>query len=195
VIGLLGGVAAGKTTVAEMLARLGAAVVSADRLGHAALARPGVRRRIVARWGKGVLDNSGRVDRRLLAARVFGCPGELAALEAITHPAILAGLGRAVGAARRAGAPAIVLDAPLLMETGLEAVCDVLVFVDCPRAARLARAAAERGWDRAELARREGCQRPLKAKRARAHYIIRNNGRVEATFQQVKELWQEILAR
>lgn len=194
VIGLLGGIAAGKTTVAKMLAGLGARVVDADVIGHRVLAEPGVRERIVARWGTGVLDAAGRVDRGALAQRVFKDPAELAALEAITHPAILAEIRRQIEEARRNGAPAIVVDAPLLLEAGLAELCDVLVYVRCPRSERLARA-AKRGWDPAELARRESRQQPIGAKRARARFVIDGYGTLENTFKQVQELWQETLAR
>jgi len=194
VIGLLGGIAAGKTAVAGMLARLGARVISADAIGHAVLAEPGTRQRIVARWGAEVLDAAGRVDRGKLARRAFAGAAEHAALEAITHPAILEELRRQVAAARAASPPAIVVDAPLLMEAGLDAACDVLVFVECPEELREARA-RERGWDAAELARRQRLQQPLEAKRARARFVIDGGASLETTFQQVQELWQEILAR
>ena len=92
IIGLLGGIAAGKTTVAGMLVDLGATVVSADEIGHAVLERPETRERILARWGREVQDEAGKVDRRRLSEKVFGDPQELGALEAITHPAILASM-------------------------------------------------------------------------------------------------------
>ncbi len=194
VIGLLGGIAAGKTTVAKMFAGLGARVVDADAIGHAALAEPEVRGQVVARWGRGVLDAAGGVDRAALARRVFADPAEVAALEAITHPAILGEMRRLIDAARRDGAPAVVVDAPLLVEAGLAELCDVLVFVECPQEVRRARA-AERGWDPAELARRERLQRPLELKRARARLVVDGNAALETTFRQVQELWQETLAR
>lgn len=194
VLGLLGGIAAGKTTVARMLAGLGARVVSADAIGHAALADPAVRDRIAARWGPAVLDPAGRVDRGRLAGQVFADPAEVAALEALTHPAILAEMQRQIAQARAAGATAIVLDAPLLVEVEFDRLCDCLVFVDCPDGVRRARA-AQRGWDPAELARRERLQRPLDAKRARARFVIDGNASLETTLRQVQELWQEILAR
>ncbi len=193
-IGLLGGIAAGKTTVARMLAALGARSVNADEIGHAVLGQPAVRDRVVALWGEGVLGPDGRVDRAKVARKAFSGPQELAALEAVTHPAILAELRRQIAAARAAGAPAIVLDAPLLVETRLDAVCDALVFVDCPREVRLRRA-AERGWDAAELARRERLQTPLDVKRARARFVIDGHGPLETTTRQVQELWQEIRER
>jgi dephospho-CoA kinase len=193
VIGLLGGIGAGKTTVAEMLEGLGATVVSADAIAHAVLERPQTRDRIVARWGDAVVGENGKIDRERLAERVFGEPQELAALEAITHPAIVAALRQQIDAARHSDETvAVVVDAPLLLEADLDGLCDVLVFVECPREARLARAAA-RGWDAGELERREGHQQPLGLKRERADVIIDGNASRETTFQQVQQLWRKTL--
>ena len=193
VIGLLGGIAAGKTAVAEMLAELGATLVSADAIAHAVLDRPETRDRIVARWGDGVLADHGRIDRERLAACVFGEPQELAALEAITHPAIVAALRRQIDQALRCeDTVAVAVDAPLLLEADLDGLCDVLVFVDCPREGRLTRAEA-RGWDAAELDSREGHQRPIELKRECADVIIDGNTSLETTFRQVQQLWRRTL--
>jgi len=194
VLGLLGGIGAGKTTVARMLGDLGARVVFADAIAHEVLADPAVRDRIAGRWGPAVLDPAGGVDRGRLGHRVFADAAEVAALEAITHPAILAEMQRQVAEARAAGAAAIVLDAPLLVEAELDRVCDCLVYVDCPEDVRRARA-AERGWGPAELARRERLQQPLDSKRARARFVIDGNASLETTFRQVQALWEETLAQ
>ncbi len=193
VIGILGGIAAGKTTVAKMLAELGATTISADEVAHEVLDKPAIRERVAARWGRAVLEESGHVDRERLARLVFGNPEELAALEAITHPAIVAELRERVAAARRSPqTAAVVVDAPLLLEAELDGACDALVFVDCPREVRLARAQA-RGWDPEELDRRESHQSPLETKRQRARFIIDGNGPLETTFRQVQRLWQSLL--
>jgi dephospho-CoA kinase len=193
VIGLLGGIAAGKTAVATMLAELGATLVSADAIAHAVLDRPQTRERIAARWGGEVVGDNGKVDRERLAERVFGEPQELAALEAITHPAIVAALRQQIEEARRSqDTVAVVVDAPLLLETELDGLCDVLVLVECPREERLARAAA-RGWDPEELGRREAHQQPLGLKRERADVVIQGSASLETTFQQVQQLWQRTL--
>jgi len=194
VIGLLGGIAAGKTAVAGMFAQLGARVVSADAIAHAVLHEPAIRDRIVARWGDAVLGAAGQIDPKALARRVFGHAEELAALEAITHPAILARMREQAAAAQAsAHMVAVVLDAPLLLEAELDPLCDLLVFVDCPREVRAARVAAERGWDAEELDRREAHQQPLDAKRQRAHCVVSGDRSLETTFQQVQQVWQEAL--
>lgn len=192
VVGLLGGIAAGKTAVADRLAELGATVVSADAAAHEVLERPDIRERIAARWGDAVGDN-GRIDRERLAERVFGDPQELAALEAITHPAICAALRQQLDAARRSeDVLAVVIDAPLLLEAEFDGPCDVLVFVDCPLEVRRQRAAA-RGWDADELDRRESHQQPLDRKRERADAIVDGNAQIETTLQQVQQLWERTL--
>lgn len=190
VIGLLGGIAAGKSAVAALFAEHGLSVLDADREARAVVERPEVAARIRTRFGDGVFDASGRLDRAALARLVFAGTGSaLADLEAITHPAIRAALAAAVDAARRAGT-SVVLDAPLLLESGLADLCDVCVFVEAGEAVRRARAAA-RGWDDAELARREARQAPLEVKKARSVYTIRN----DRSFDDVRQQVAAILAR
>jgi dephospho-CoA kinase len=193
VVGLLGGIAAGKTTVAKMFEELGAKVVSADEIAHAVLNDPDTRQRILGRWGGEVLDPGGQVNRKALAERVFGDAEETAALEAITHPAIVARMREQVAAAQRSpDALAVVVDAPLLLEAELDSLCDVLIFVHCPRKIRGQRS-SERGWDPEELARRERHQTLLETKRQRADYVIDNHGTPENTREQVDQLWHEAL--
>jgi dephospho-CoA kinase len=193
VIGLLGGIASGKTTVAEMFAQLGARVLCADAVAHAVLDRSNTRERVVARWGDEVLGDDGKIDREELGRRVFSDTQEIAALESITHPAIVAALRQQIADARRSeDVMALVVDAPLLLEAELDGLCDLLVLVDCPIDTRRARAAA-RGWDPAELDRREGHQQPLELKRQRAQAVIDGNAPIETTLQQVQQLWQRTL--
>ena len=149
VIGLTGGIASGKSYVAGRLAERGAVVLDADRHAQAALDEPRIRDAIVARWGEEVLDGAGRLDRQALASRVFGDAVETEAnrrfLEGLVHPFVRARLREELSAAREAGAPAAVLDVPLLLEVGWAEECDAVIFVDTPTVQRAARA-AERGW-------------------------------------------------
>jgi len=193
VIGLLGGIAAGKTTIAKMLVDLGATVVSADDIGHAVLERPETRDRILARWGQEVQDEGGTIDRKKLSRKVFADAEELSALEAITHPPILVEMRKQITEGSKShDVAAIVVDAPLLLEAELNGLCDVLVFVDCPREIRLQRAAA-RGWTAEEFNSRESHQQALDVKRQRARFVIDGSASPGTTFQQVQQLWQEIL--
>jgi len=155
VIGLVGRIGAGKSTVARRFAELGATVVDADRLAHEALAEPEVADAVAARFGPGVRDASGRIDRAAVAALVFGgTPAHqaaLAALEAIVHPRVRR---RIEGLLAAGSATAMVLDVPLLVQAGWADLCTDLVVVDCDDSVRRGRLAA-RGWSAEQIAARD----------------------------------------
>lgn len=189
VIGLLGGVGSGKSAVAAAFARLGARVVDADAIVHGLYASPVFLARIARAFGRGVIGPGGRLDRARLADLVFENPGRLRRLERLVHPAVLRTI-RAELRRKRRRTP-IVLDVPLLLETGLDRSCDVLVYVAVPARIRLARLARNRSVSRAEAARRARFQRPLAEKRRRADAIV-DNGRTRAhAARQVRRLWRE----
>ena len=194
VIGIVGGVASGKSLVASQLAELGATVLDADRAGHEALRLPHVEAAARARWGADIFDPAGRIDRRRLASIVFAptdeAERERKCLEQWTHPEIGRRLVEQMEHARAAGAPAVVVDAAVMLEAGWDAQCDLLVYVDAPRAQRLARALS-RGWSEEEFAAREKAQQPLEAKRGRADLVIDNGGPPEQTRAQLERLWRE----
>lgn len=195
-IGILGGVASGKSRVTEEFARLGAGVLDADRAGHEALRMPHVRQAIRERWGSAVFGPDGQVDRPKLAAIVFARTPEgrenRGYLEKITHPEIRRLLVSGVRQLEESGAKAAVLDAPLLLEAGWDSLCDRLAFVDAPRDLRLARART-RGWSEEEFTAREAAQESLEIKRQRADVIIDNSGSLEETRAQVERLWGSLI--
>ena len=163
VIGLDGRPGAGKSTVARLFAERGAEVIDADRLAHEVLDEPEVRRLVVERFGAGVLDAEGRVRRPAVADRVFGPTAAhaaaLADLEAIVHPRVRARIGARLADLRAAATAAgdrrvVVLDVPLLVQSGWAEACDLLVTVECREDVRIGRLAA-RGWDTARLAARD----------------------------------------
>ena len=163
VIGLLGRIGAGKSTVARMFADLGAEVVDADAVAHAVLDEPEVRAAVVARFGAGVVGADGRVARAALAALVFGPTPEQAAaltdLEAIVHPPVRQRITARLAAGRAAeqadGRPRVmVLDVPLLVHGGWGAASDRIVRVECEDSVRRARLVA-RGWSDAQIAGRD----------------------------------------
>ena len=162
VVGLVGRMASGKSTVAGMFAALGAHVIDADAIAHEVLDAPEVRRAVAARFGPGVLATDGRIDRPALARAVFGDgvePRTLADLEALVHPGVRARMEAALDAHRRAEAAAgvrrvIVLDVPLLVQAGWADACDRIVVVDCDEAVRRTRLEA-RGLDPAQQAARD----------------------------------------
>ncbi|MEC8495121.1 MAG: dephospho-CoA kinase [Planctomycetota bacterium] len=179
VFGVLGGVASGKSAAAAALAGRTGRVASADRAAHEALQHPEVVARIVARHGREVLDEDGRVERAALAARVFEDAEARKELEGWIHPRVREMLFSAFEAAVRDGVPRLVLDVPLLLENaaqhGLLELCDTLVFVDASIEERDRRAVRDRGWEPGEVARRERAQLPLDAKRERADFILPND--------------------
>jgi len=163
VIGLIGRIGAGKSTVAGLFAELGADVIDADALAHEVLAEPDVVRAIAARFGDAAVDGAGGVRRAVLAAAVFGeSPAHaeaLGALEAIVHPRvrrhIRAGLDAAAAAEASDGRRrVVVLDVPLLVQAGWGDLCDRLVTVGCDDTVRRRRLAA-RGWSSAQIAARD----------------------------------------
>lgn len=192
VIGILGGVASGKSAVAKMFESLGAVRLDADHAGHQVLREPDVREQLIARWGDTILDAAGQIDRSKVASIVFDTrpqgADELRFLETLTHPRIGKMLQHQVEAAAAAGAPAAVLDAAVLLEAGWDRFCDHLVFVEVPREERIRRA-RQRGWSADDWEARELAQWPLDEKRQRCDTIIDNSGSLEETLDQVKAVW------
>lgn len=191
-LGLLGGVASGKSLVSRQLADLGAVVLDADRAGHEALLLPRIEEAARQHWGDAVFGPDGHIDRSRLARIVFAPPPdgprERKFLEELTHPEI----GRRLAAqveALKASPPMAVLDAALILEAGWDKLCDCYAFVDAPQEVRLARA-LHRGWTEGDFAAREAAQESLHSKRARADLHIDNSGSVEHTQGQVQRLWQ-----
>ena len=177
VIGLIGAIGAGKSTVAALMGSHGGFVVDADKIGHGVLDEPAVRDELVGRWGAGILRDDGSVNRRAVGAIVFADPADRKVLEATVFPRIHERereqfvLADADPAARF-----IVLDAAVLVEAGRLDVCKKLVFVDAPREDRLKRLAARSGWTDEELTRREAAQLPLAEKRRLADATLDNDG-------------------
>ncbi len=194
VIGIIGGVASGKSVVTDMLKSLGAVILDADQTGHQVLLTADVKQKIRQRWGSRVFRADGEVNRRALADVVFDPeqPQELTALEKITHPSIEARIREQIcAAAREHNPPALVLDAPVMVKTGWYRLCDVLLFVDCPLEDRL-RYAQSRGWTPAMLEGREARQARIAQKRTLATHVIHNNGTLEQLKAQVQQVWDEI---
>jgi len=204
VFGVLGGIAAGKSTVARVLAGADGVVLSADEAAHGALADGDLKAKLVGRFGPGVLrpgiDGApGDVDRAELARLVFDDPQARKDLEGWIHPVVRATLHASFEDARRRSVPFVVLDVPLLLENadehGLLELCDHLVFVDAPPAARDARAVRDRGWDPGEVARREAAQMPLSTKRTRADVVIQNDGDHEALENATRQALRNLVSR
>src|SRR4051812_34633710 len=154
-IGLVGGVASGKSLAAKYLVELGAVHLDADRTGHDVLAEDAdVCEAVVNRWGESILAADKSVDRAAIALRVFAQSETGVAdrkfLEGLLHPRIGQRLDQKRNEAASSGKSAVVLDAPLLLEAGWGSMCDVVLMIDSPREIRLSRAKT-RGWNEAEF--------------------------------------------
>jgi dephospho-CoA kinase len=195
-VGLTGNIAAGKSTVARLLAERGATLIDADLLAREAV-RPGTPAlaAIVARWGDDVLAPDGVLDRPALRARVFDDPAELEALNAIVHPEVGRLRDRALDAARARGDRVVVCDVPLLFERDLAGDFDLVVLVDAPRDLRLERLVHDRGLREPEAMAMIAAQMPAELKRARADHVVENAGTREALAAQVARVWAALEAR
>ncbi|MGD2017625.1 MAG: dephospho-CoA kinase [Planctomycetota bacterium] len=196
VLGVLGGIASGKSTVARALAGPQGVILDADRVAHDALQSEEVRALVVARHGDGVLDAAGAVDRAALGAIVFADRDARTELEGWIHPRVRATLHASLEDAAARGVPRVVLDVPLLLENaeehGLLELCDHLVFVDAPADARDRRAVRDRGWEPGEVARREAAQMPLSTKRSRADVVVVNDGDLDSVIERTTLALREL---
>lgn len=194
-VGLTGGIASGKSTVGGYFAELGALVVDADRLTHAAQEPGGsAHPAIVERFGREILDPTGRIDRGVLGRIVFADAAARRELEAILHPAVRAAFHGIVRerAALPDPPPVALFDAALLVESGYHRELDGLIVVHCSREAQIERLARRDGMDRAAAEARISAQAPLEAKLAVADWTVDTGGDGEATRRQVVRIWQEL---
>jgi dephospho-CoA kinase len=186
-VALTGGIATGKSHVLRYLAARGVPTIDADVLAREVVA-PGTAalQAIVARFGGGVLDANGALNRRALADRVFADAEARRALEAIIHPAVYAAIGDWLARLDAAGRDLVaVADIPLLYETGHEGDFDRVIVTRCDPAQQIARLQARDGLSEAEARARLAAQWPVEEKAARAHYVIDTNGPVADTDRQV----------
>jgi dephospho-CoA kinase len=204
VIGLIGGIGSGKTRVAAALAAKGATVLDADAIGHALLDQRPSRDEVVARFGEEVLgpdapaegEGPARIDRSALGRVVFAEPASRKALERILHPRMRKTFEKAIHrVCRKQEAPMVVLDAAILLEAGWDDLCDAIVFVDAPRAVRLERLAASRGWSAEQVDAREQAQWSLSRKREQADHVIPNHSTPEDLEARIESLWGPLTRR
>ncbi|MBI2562961.1 MAG: dephospho-CoA kinase [candidate division NC10 bacterium] len=190
VVGLTGGIATGKSTVAAMFAARGAAVVDADRIAHA-LQEPGqpCHHQILEAFGTEILDGTGRIDRRRLGARVFAEPAARRRLEAIMHPAIRTACEEEIGAARASGRSVCLVDAALILESGQRDRFDAIVLVSAPEAVQVDRLVRSRRLTEAEARQRIQSQWTTTAKAALADFVIDTGGDLAETEGQVARVY------
>ena len=189
IVGVLGGIGAGKSTVTRMLADLGAVTVDADAMAHEVLDLPEVRERIESLFGREVVGRGEKVDRKALSRRVFSNPEDLERLEGLIHPEVLRRIEKTAAEhlRKKEKGEILVLDVPLLAESPLIRLCDRIVFVESSPEAR-SRRVQGRGWEPGELERRESAQRSIAEKRRLADHVIDNSGSLDETRRQVEGL-------
>ena len=192
-IGLTGNIASGKSEVARMLADRGATVIDADLLAREAV-EPETQafRDIIKRWGKDILNDDGSLDRAALRRIVFADQSELDALNRIVHPLVTRLRDREIAQARDRGDPIVICVIPLLFERNIVDEFDAIVLVDAPRPLRLERMVATRGIEATEAMNMIASQMPAELKRARADYVIENNGSLQDLERDVNALWSSL---
>lgn len=196
VIGLAGGIGAGKSTVARFLADNGVGVVDSDRLNGEQLEEPEVVAELARWYGPDIRKPGGGVCREVLARIVFDDPAQRRRVEGLLHPRIARRRQELIENFQAdPRIRAVALDSPLLFETGLDRGCDLVIFVDAPAAQRARRLAATRGWSAEEVCRREKSQEPLDNKGARADYIVENKSGLDDLRSKVEKLLSELLAQ
>jgi len=194
IIGILGGVASGKSTVAAEFAKLGCKVIDADKIVHELLQKTVVKDKITGLFGQAILDSAGKIDHRKLAEVVFTDADKLSSLNKIIHPFVLERVEEFIELYnRQGGIKAIVLDMPLLAEVGWAERCDRLIFVDCKPKLRIERAKKMRGLDENQIKIRENFQISLDNKAALADNAINNNSDFQALVRQVFDVFSYIV--
>lgn len=198
VVGIVGGVGAGKSTVVGNVADLKLFVIDADRIGHDLLLTDQICRQLRFAFGEDVFSEAGQVERKRLAEKVFGDSDEQIQnrnrLNEILHPAIRTRIQRLISEAPQ-DADAIVLDAALLLEAGWADECDAVIFIDAPVEQRELRVATNRGWSMHELRRREASQWSLPKKREVAQFVVDNSGSPESAAEEMKLILERICER
>ena len=193
IIGIIGGIASGKSTVARELEKRGCAVISADAIAHELLQEKSVREEIVRLLGPEVLNACGEIDRRKVAERVFSDTEKLAALNKVIHPRVLERTEALIAQYKECRhIKAIVLDMPLLVEVGWADRCDRLLFVKCDHPRRVARAQQAGRGDEQEIKIRENFQISLDKKAALADNTIDNNSDFLTLVRQINEIFSDL---
>jgi dephospho-CoA kinase len=201
VFGIVGGIGSGKSSVALWVATRNPDVVliNGDEVGHEVLTLDTVNDAVRRRFGNDVFDAAGQIDRRSLGQQVFGPNDDqkLARhdLEQIVHPRIRETFEKRIAEAALAGKRAVLLDAAVLFEAGWNDLCHAIVFIEVPRAQRLGRLHAGRGWDEAEVERREASQVSLETKRNRSQFVIDNARSIDEAGRELEQRLLQINAQ
>ena len=190
-VGLTGGVASGKSTVAAMLAELGAVVIDADALAREVVqaGRPGFER-VVEEFGSDLVGADGQLDRPALGRLVFADEGARKRLEAIVHPLVFERYAELEASAPEGAV--VVHDIPLLTESGRAADFDAVIVVDAPRETQVERMTRDRGWTPEDAESRIAAQASREDRLALATYVVDNTGTLEDLRARVEEIYAEL---
>ena len=196
-IGIVGSIAGGKSTVAKRLEELGATWLNADLVAREVLELPHIQAKLIEHFGDSITNKDGLIDRALLADQVFGddeaSKQRLTYLESVIHPQTRLELTKSLQIAEQKETQCVILDVPLLFESGWDLSCDVVWCVDAPREIRANRVQS-RGWDRDELIKREANQMGIDEKAERSTTVIQNDGSLEELRETVNRLWGSLHA-
>jgi dephospho-CoA kinase len=194
IIGILGGICSGKSSVAQEFAKLGCDVIDADRIVHELLDTAQIKKEVVNYFGPSILNSEGSINHNILANEAFSSQKKLAQLNDIIHPLVLGRVEELIKQYNETlGVKAIVLDMPLLMEVGWEKKCDVLIFVACDYDERLKRAKKKALLDEKQLKVRENFQISLDKKIDIADNTVNNNSGFSALAKQVSDIFSYIM--
>ena len=192
VIGLTGGIGSGKTEAARYLESLGAARFDADEVSRALTAPGGAALPAIrARFGDGVFRPDGSLDRAALGEIVFSSAPHRRALEGIIHPLVQRQMLEMMDRAGEQGIAVVILDVPLLFETGMDALCDETWTLYAPRELQISRVVARDGLTREQAAARIDSQMPAEQRNARATYVVNTDQPVEKTRQALLQLYRK----
>ena len=194
IVGLTGGFAGGKSTVAGLFQELGASVIDADRLYHKLLkSNSPLYKKIISRFGRKAVTDGFGISRKKLAQLAFNSPARLKQLCRITHPVIIKEIKAEIKRLSKNNPAGIaVIDAPLLIEAGLGRDIDRLVVVKISRKKQIYRARKKWWLSAQEIQKRINSQFPLSKKIKLADYVINNNGTIKQTKKQVRKIWHEL---
>jgi dephospho-CoA kinase len=193
-VGLTGGLACGKTFVGEALVELGCHLIQADELGHQVLLPSGeAYADVVREFGQGILNEDRTIDRKHLAAEVFGKPERLETLNRLVHPHVFGRERELIEQFARSDPRGIVVvEAAILIETGTYKNYDRLILVECEEQQQIERSLKRNHTDRAEVLARLSRQMPPVEKRKFAHYVIDTSGSKEQTLRRVREVYDAL---
>jgi dephospho-CoA kinase len=190
VIGLTGGIGTGKSEVARVLQGLGAALISADQVGHEAYKpHSEIWQEVVKAFGEEILQPNGEIDRKKLGSIVFAHPQELARLNQIMHPLMADMVARRIEQLRKDGVPVVVVEAALLFEAGWDSLVDEVWTTDSTIETVINRLQARNGFSQEEIKKRINSQMPTRERLARSDVIIENSRDVASLERTVRALW------